>query len=115
MKPYLANLINSIILITFGIWGYLGSETPSFTALIPTIAGLVLIIFTPSMKNGSKISAHVVVTLTILLLIAFYKPLSGALQRGNVLAITRVFVMMTSSTIALAVYIKSFIDARRKK
>ena len=115
MKPYFANFLNSILLILIGTWGYFGSDNPSFTALIPVFSGLVLLAFTKSMRNGNRISAHVVVTLTLLLLIAFYKPLSGALERGNVWAITRVYVMMASSALALAIYIKSFIDARKAK
>ena len=43
LTPFIANFINSVTLILFGLWGYLGSQTPSPTALIPVIFGVLLI------------------------------------------------------------------------
>ena len=51
MKAHTASLINAIILIAFGLLGYFGSATPSFTSLIPTIIGVMLLI----LNNGVKL------------------------------------------------------------
>ena len=115
MKPYLANLINAIVLILLGLWGYFGSETPSLTALIPVVTGGILLIFTPSFRKGNRIIAHIAVVLTLAIFIALIKPLSGAIERLDNAAITRVVVMMISSFFAMTLFIKSFIDARIKK
>lgn len=115
MKPYKANLMNGIVLIVLGLWSYLGSETPSFTALIPVFAGALFLALTPAMKKENKVVAHVVVLLTFLLILAFYMPLSAALGRNDTLAIIRVIIMMLSSAIALSAFIKSFIEARRRR
>lgn len=96
------------------LWGYLTSDNPSFTALIPTIAGLILLAMTPSMKKENKIVAHIVVVLTLLLIIALIKPFTAALGRSDNLAIMRVLVMMGWGVVAMIVYVKSFVDARRK-
>ena len=114
MKPYLANLINAIILVVIGLWGYLGSETPSATALIPVIAGAVLILITPPFKKGNKVIAHIAVVLVFAIIIAFIKPLTAAIGRNDQSALARVIIMMASSVFALAVFIKSFVDARIK-
>lgn len=115
MKPYLINSVNASILIILGLLGYFGSETPSVTALIPVIAGVILLLLTKSMKNGNRVVAHIVVVLTLLIFISLFKPLSGALGRNDTGAIVRVVIMLLSNIVALAVYIKSFVDARRNK
>lgn len=115
MKPYLINAINASILIIVGLLGYFGSDTPSVTALIPVFAGIILLLFTKSMKNGNRVVAHIVVMLTLLIFISLFKPLLGALGRNDTGAVIRVVIMMATSVLALAVYIKSFVDARRNK
>ena len=112
MKPFQANLINAVILIGLGLWGYFGSETPSPTALIAPAFGVLLLLMTPGLRKENKIIAHIVVVLTLLLLIALVKPLTGD---GDQLAKMRVGVMMFSCLVATAVFIKSFIDARKAK
>lgn len=115
MKPYLINAINASILVIVGLLGYFGSDTPSVTALIPVFAGVILLVLVKGMKDGNKVVAHIVVTLTLLTLMALFKPLSGALSRNDTGAVIRVFIMITSNLVALIVYIKSFIDARRNR
>jgi len=115
MKPYLINLINASILIIVGLFGYFGSETPSVTALIPVFAGVILLLLIKGMKDENKVIAHVVVTLTLFVFIALFKPLMGAIARNNIGAIIRVLIMILTNLTALIIYIKSFIDVRRNK
>jgi hypothetical protein len=115
MKPFVANLVFAILLIAMSLWGYLSSDDPSFTALIPTFAGVILLAMTPSMKKENRIVAHIVVVLTLLLIIALIKPLTAAFARSDNMAIMRVLVMLGWGVLAMIVYVKSFIKSRRKK
>jgi hypothetical protein len=113
MKPYAINLLNSLVLIILGSWAYFMSETPSVTALIPVLAGIILLIITPGFKKGSKALAHTAVILTFMIILGLIKPLTGAIGRTNVAGIIRVLMMMITSLTALIIFIKSFIDARK--
>lgn len=115
MKPYIASLINSIILISFGLWAYLSSETPSITTLIPVFIGALMLVFNNGIKKEKKIHSHIVVILTIIVLIGLIKPLLGVLERDSSVGIARVVIMMISTVIALFTFIKSFIDVRKSK
>ena len=113
MKAYIASVINAAALITLSLWGYFSSETPSLTALIPTGIGIVILILNKGVKNENKVIAHIVVTLTLVVLIGLIKPLLGALDRNDTLAIIRVTTMILTTVMAMAFFVKSFIDARK--
>jgi len=115
MKPYFVNFAFGLALIILSVAGYFFSATPSSTAFIPAAFGLVLISMTSGMKKENKVVAHIVVTLTLLVLIALAMPLRGAIQREDSGAILRIIVMMAAGVLAMAVYIKSFVDARRNR
>jgi hypothetical protein len=113
MKPYIMNLINAITLITLGSWAYFSSDTPSVTALIPVIAGVILLLITPGFKKGNRVLAHLAVVLTFLIIIGLIKPLTGAIGRCDNLGIVRVSVMILTSLLAMILFLRSFINARR--
>jgi len=113
MKPYFINFLNAIVLISLGSWAYFSSDHPSVTALIPVFGGIILVIITPGFKKGNRVLAHIAVILTFGMLLGLIKPLTGAIGRSDSIGIARVSVMMLTSFIAMGVFIKSFIDARR--
>lgn len=115
MKPFVANLVNAVALIGLSLWGYFSSETPSFTALIPTIGGVVLLVFTPGLKKENKIVSHIVVLLTFILLIGLIKPFIGAIGRSDNGAMIRVAWMLVTSILAMSAFISSFIEVRRNR
>ncbi len=115
MTPALANLINAIVLIAMSLWGYLGSETPSPTALIPAGFGIIFLALTPGLRKNNKVIAHIVVLLTLLLIIALFRPFTSALDRGDTMAAVRVGIMFLTSFLAMITFIRSFIQARRNK
>ncbi|MDF7808529.1 hypothetical protein P4E94_13840 [Pontiellaceae bacterium B12219] len=116
MKAHTASLINAVVLIGFGLWAYFGSETPSVTALIPVVFGVVILSLYKGVKKEDKIIAHIAVLLTLLILIALgVKPLPAAMERGDGLAVMRVVVMMVSTFVALFFFIKSFVDVRKAR
>ena len=115
MKPYQSNLLNAVVLIVMGLWGYLSSDEPSNTALIPVAFGVLFAAVTQPFKNENKIVAHVVVLLTFLLILSLFMPLSGVIQRKETMGIIRVGLMILTSSYALFTFIKSFVDARKAR
>ena len=109
------NTINSIALLTMSLWGYI--DTNSFTALIPALFGTTLFVLGMLLNKEKlvKIAAHVIVLFTLLILTALtIQVLPGAIERGGI-RLARVLIMITTSSIAMIVFIKSFIDNRRSK
>jgi len=109
------NLINSIALISMSAWGYI--DTNSFTALIPAFFGVLLFILGTMLTNEKlvKLSAHLVVLFTLLILLALIiQVLPGVVERGGV-GLIRVILMISTSAIAMTIFIKSFIDNRKSR
>ena len=115
MKASLSSLLNAVILISMGLWGYFESESKAITALIPVIIGTILLLVNKGVKNENKALAHVAVLLTFLILLGLLKPLLGAFERENTYAIIRVLLMIISSLWAMISFIKSFISARKNR
>lgn len=113
MKAHTVSLLNSIILIVFSVWGYLSYESASFTALIPFFVGVILLFLNKGIKNENKVIAHIAVVLTLLILIGLVKPMMGAIEREDIMAIFRVLAMILSTLLALIYFVKSFISARK--
>ncbi len=115
MTPANISLVNAVILIAMGLWGYFGAADPSKTAFIPVVLGVVLLLLNPGLRKHNKLIAHIAVVITFLILIALIMPLKGAIGRSDNMAIYRVAAMMASCVLAMIVFVKSFIDARRNK
>lgn len=115
MKEYQMSMINAVLLILLGLWGYFGPTTPSATALIPVIAGTVLLLFTNKVKAGNRTIAHFVVMLTLVMLLGLIKPLTGAIGRSDHMAVVRVIIMMISCMLAMIWFVLSFISARKAR
>ena len=115
MKANTVSLINSLVLVSMGLWGYFESGSRPITALIPVIVGVILLLINSGVKKENKIAAHVAVLLTLLIIIGLVKPFLGALDRGNIAGIIRVSVMILTSLWAMITFIQSFISARKSK
>ena len=113
MKANTVSLINSIVLISMGLWGYFESDTRPITALIPVIFGVILLLINSGVKKENKIAAHVAVLLTLLIIIGLVKPFLGTLGRGNIVGILRVSAMIITSLWAMIIFVQSFISARK--
>ena len=115
MKAHNVSLVNSVILIAMSAWGYLASEAPSITALIPLFFGVILLLCYQGVKKQNKVIAHVAVLLTLVVLVALFMPLKGAIGRSDTEATVRVALMIVTSALSMVYFIKSFIDARKDK
>ncbi|MCD0461466.1 hypothetical protein [Roseiconus lacunae] len=109
------SLLNAIVLVVLGLWGYFGSETPSATALIPVVFGGILLLCNPGVRSKNKAIAHIAVLVTLLILLGLAMPLKGAIGRGDTMAILRVVVMLATTAWALYAFIQSFIAVRKQK
>ena len=117
MKAHKASLLNGLILIVCGIWGFYAKADPSLTAFIPATIGVILLGMNDGIKNENKTIAHVAVLLT-LLSFANIMPLIGQLNPADGLekdwlAIFRIGIMLLTSLIAMITFIQSFINARK--
>ncbi len=107
------NTINSVALISMSIWGYI--DTDSVTALIPGFFGIILFGLGAllNIEKFVKISAHLIVLFTLIILGALcFQVLPGVIERGGI-GLIRVVIMIASSSIAMILFIKSFIDNRK--
>ena len=111
MKVYQITLVNALILIILGLWGYFDSN--SFTALIPVIAGVILVLLYSSNRRGNTLILNITIALTVLLIGGLIKPLTGAIQRQDNASLIRVGIMIISSLVALYYYLKKY--SGRKK
>ena len=115
MRAHSASLLNAISLIVLSLWGYLTSDTPSVTALIPTIVGVILLLCFTGVKNENKVIAHIAVLLTLVILFGLIKPLIGAFDRADNLAVFRVLVMILTTVFSMVKFVQSFIQARKNR
>lgn len=113
MKPHIASLINAVALIAMSVWGYFSGGSP--TAFIPAAFGIGLLACQPGIKSHNKMIAHIAVGLTLVVLLALFMPLLGAIKRGDTIAILRVGIMMVTSILAMVFFVKSFIDAKKAR
>ena len=114
MKASFYNVLNSIVLISLGLWGYIDyTDVQSPTALIPVGFGVILLLCTIGLKKENKIIAHVAVLLTLDILVALVgMRLPKSLDSGGV-GLFRVIAMIATSVLSMVAFVLSFIKARR--
>jgi len=96
-----------------GTWAYFDVNSP--TALIPAFFGILLLMCHFGLKKENKLIAHIAVGLTFLILIALVgMRLPKSLDTGGV-GLYRVIAMILTSSLSMLVFIKSFINARKKQ
>ena len=115
MKAHTVSLINSLVLVIMGLWGYFESDSRPITALIPVIVGIILVLINNGVKKENKIIAHIAVLLTLIITIGLIKPFLGSLEKANITGTIRVSLMIISSLWAMIAFIQSFIAARKSK
>ncbi len=117
MKAASANLLNAIVLIAAGLYGYFGiaaaDGSHSLTALIPAAFGLLFLVLQKGVATHNKIVSHVVVVLTLVLLVMcimrFVKVEDWGAKKYLFLA------CVLSNAVALVAFIGSFIEARKNR
>lgn len=113
MKAHTASAINAFVLLAMGAWGYQSTNAP--TALIPVFIGVILLVCNNGIRLDNKVMSHIAVVLTLLILVALIKPFTGAMSDGDNMGMLRVGAMLLTSAIAMIAFVKSFIDARKRR
>lgn len=111
MKPLSINYFNGLVLIAAGLYGYFTILPQSMTALIPTFAGIVFVILGLFWNKSPKVVAHIAVTLALIMLamcIWRFMKIEVWDEKKYIF-----LVCILSNLLALVVFIKSFIDARK--
>ncbi len=102
MTATTANLINALTLIALSLWAYVANGMSSETTLIPVGFGVLLLGHHLWLKGGSRVALTIVTLLTLIIAYALWTPLSSSIEKGAILPILRVGVMMATSLFALA-------------
>ena len=66
-------------------------------------------------KKGNKVVVHIIVLLTFLLIFALSMPFKARMEAEDTLGMARVGLMIATSIVAMVIYVKSFIDARKAR
>jgi hypothetical protein len=112
-----------IVLILLGLGGYFGTDRVSMTALIPAAFGLLLVIFGMLARDDKrrKLAMHIAVTVGLL---GFLGTVPGLVKLPTLLmggdvqrppAVIAQSIMAVLMAIYVAMCVKSFIDARRRR
>ena len=112
-----------VVLIVLGLVGFFGTGMAHPTALIPAAFGLLLAIFGAMARDDKrrKMAMHIAVTVGLL---GFLGSASGLLKLGALLsggeverpaAIVAQSIMAVLMAVYVAMCVKSFIDARRRR
>ena len=112
-----------IVLILLGLVGYFATGMVSPTALIPAAFGLLLVVFGAMARDDKKrkMAMHIAVTIG---LVGFLGTVPGLLKIGALLsggeverpaAVIAQAIMAVLMAVYVAMCVKSFIDARKKR
>lgn len=115
MKAHSANLINSISLVIIGLWDFVAIGGVASSNLIPVVAGVILLFLYAGIKKEDKIIAHIAVVITLLVVLSLIKPLIESIEGGNITPLIRSLILILTGLLAMAYFVKSFVDARRNR
>ncbi len=120
MPQHRVNFLNSLVFIACGIFGFLShyfnlGEYEQAT-LIPFVLGILLLVMTPSIKNGSVVIKKVVTALTfvfgsIVLYLLFKNMGSDQNSARKMIVLT---LIALSSFASFGLYLSNWIDEKKK-
>jgi len=121
MQSYKINLINSLVFIICGLIGFISHYVIigdyQQAALIPCVLGTLLLVMTPSMRNGNKLINRVVTALTLLVGIIVLVSLFAGAGSGHTTARRMILlaVIALSSFSSLVWYLNNWMAQRKKQ
>ena len=115
-------IISGVLLILIGIMGYffsLADGNRSWTALIPAMFGIVLIILGYAAQSAESLRKHLMHAAVLLALIGFIVPLYRIISKlGDFMISLALLSQVAMSLICLVfviISVKSFVDARKNR
>ena len=106
IKNHTIMLINAVVLIALGVYGYFSSGSP--TALIAPAIGAILLGLSFPVKKDNHVAAHIAVGLTLVASIAF---IIIGIRRGNAMVIG----MGIFSFLCFDMYVLNFILRKKQR
>ncbi len=102
-----AALMNSIILLLIGFWGYAANDFATHTAVVPIGAGILFLILSKYLKNAGKGLLIFTMVLALVLIVAFTVPLQRNVEQGDVTGMFRLAFEMAACAFAFIVYLRN--------
>ncbi len=113
MNPLTINYLNGFVLIAAGLYGYFTILPQSPTALIPAFAGIIFVILGLLWKKSPKVVAHIAVVLALIMFaMCIWRFTKIDVWNAPKYIFT---ICIASNLLALIVFIKSFVNARKEK
>jgi hypothetical protein len=107
MKSNQAALMNSIVLLVVGAWGFVANHFMVHTAIVPLGAGLLFLVLSKFLSNGQKGLLILMMVLSLSLFIAFMVPFKRNAEQGDVFGMLRLGIEMIACAIAFIVYLRN--------
>jgi hypothetical protein len=108
MTPKRALIINALVQIAGGVWGYFGSDPPAPTSIVPAIFAVVFLVCVPLFQSGVRPALVLLPILHGLLFLAIAGYIVSAARSLDWLSVGRNAVMAVSCIWALVVLARSF-------
>ncbi|MFA7688287.1 MAG: hypothetical protein WCY25_10525 [Moheibacter sp.] len=113
MKPLTINYFNGFVLIAAGLYGYFSIVPQSVTALIPAFAGILFVILGLFWNKNPRTMAHIAISLAVLMFaMCIWRFLKIDLWSEPKYIF---LICILSNFLAIMVFAKSFVDARKVK
>ena|SRR5215213_10049094 len=110
------------LLIIIGILGYIAgvlNQTPSFTALIPAVFGLVLFLLGVFARKNEGLRKHLMHAAVLVALLGFIATAGRLISKMGELSYSAAVVAQVSMALVCLLFVilavKSFVDARRNR
>jgi hypothetical protein len=107
MNPRQAALINSIVLLIVGFWGYAANNFATHTAIVPLGAGLFMLVLSWFLNKENKTLLLFMMLFTLTLFIAFMVPFRRNAEQSDYMGMLRLGIEMIACAMAFIVYLRS--------
>ena len=105
--------INAALLIAISLWAYVANGFSSESTLIPVGFGVLLLACQPWLRKGNRWVTAIATLLTLVIFVALFTPLTSSIDKGLILPVIRVGLMLLATAVALAALIMALVRAFR--
>ncbi len=115
MSSQQAAILNSIVLLLVGFWGYAANDFAVHTAIVPIGSGILFLILSQFLKYQNKLFLLFMMAVTLILSIAFVVPFQRNLEQGDYLGMLRLGLEIAACILAFIVYLRNLIQLYKAK
>jgi len=108
-------LLNGIILLALGFWGYAANQFAMHTGIVPIGFGAYLCLISTRHHLENKSIFYFNMGLTLSFVFAMIQPLMRNIEQADPAGICRVSLEMAACAMAVIVYIRSFKSTHQKE